>query len=197
MTRLALIPGHGWRARGGSGLTWDPGAVGVCGQESGIVRELAGAIVAASGPDRARSFDSAPDGPGTYTDRRARAHAHIAAGAEKRGVVLNLHCNGSKSPAPAYSMVMHDPRSRAGAIAAGVIRQAMADAGVPDVRVVPADRAAGWVHAANLIEPTWDAPSGVCAVLIELGFVSSPACRPLYTPEALAKVAKAIAAASL
>ena len=75
--------------------------------------------------------------------------------------------------------------------------QAMADAGVPDVRVVPADRAAGWVHAANLIEPTWDAPSGVCAVLIELGFVSSPACRPLYTPEALAKVAKAIAAASL
>ena len=196
MTRLALIPGHGWRARGGSGLTWDPGAVGVCGQESGIVRELAGAIVAAAG-DRARSCDSAPDGPGTYTDRRARAHAHIAAGAEKRGVVLNLHCNGSKSPAPAYSMVMHDPRSRAGAIAAGVIRQAMAGAGVPDVRVVAADRAAGWVHAANLIEPTWDAPSGVCAVLIELGFVSAPACAPLYTPEALARIARAIVAASL
>ncbi len=196
MTRLALIPGHGWRARGGSGLVWDPGAVGVCGQESGIVRELAGAIVAAAG-DRARSFDSAPDGPGTYTDRRARAHAHIAAGPSRQGVVVHLHCNGSKSPSAAYSMVMHDPRSRAGAIAAGVIRQAMADAGVPDVRVVAADRAAGWAHAANLIEPTWDAPSGVCAVLIELGFVSSPACAPLYTPEALAKVAKAIAAASL
>lgn len=197
MTRLALIPGHGWRARGGAGLTWDPGAVGVCGQEAGIVRELAGCIVAAAGPDRARSFDSAPDGPGTYSDRRARAHAHIAAGAEKRGAVVHLHCNGSKSPSAAYSMVMHDPRSRAGAIAAGVIRQAMADAGVPDVRVVAADRAVGWAHAANLIEPTWDAPSGVCAVLVELGFVSAPASAPLYTPEALARVAKAIAAASL
>lgn len=174
---------------------WDPGAVGVCGQESGIVRELAGAIVAAAG-DRARSFDSAPDSPGTYTDRRARAHAHIAAGAQKRGVVAHMHCNGSKSPTPSYSMVMHDPRSRAGAIAAGVIRQAMAGAGVPDVRVVAATRP-DWAHAANLIEPTWDAPSGVCAVLIELGFVSAPACAPLYTPEALAKVARAIAAASL
>lgn len=196
MTRLALIPGHGWRARGGSGLTWDPGAVGVCGRESGIVRELAGAIVAAAG-DRARSFDSAPDSPGTYTDRRARAHAHIAAGPGGRGVVVHLHCNGSTSPTPSYSMVMHDPRSRAGAIAAGIIREAMAGAGVPDVRVVAADRAAGWTHAANLIEPTWEAPSGVCAVLIELGFVSAPACAPLYTPEALARIARAIVAASL
>ena len=197
MTRLALIPGHGWRARGGAGLTWDPGAVGVCGQESDIVRVLAWAIVAAAGADRAQSFDSAPDSAGTYTDRRARAHAHIAAGPGGRGVVVHLHCNAAKSPTPSYSMVMHDPRSRAGAIAAGIIREAMAGAGVPDVRVVPADRAAGWAHAANLIEPTWDAPSGVCAVLIELGFVSSPACAPLYTPEALARVARAIAAASL
>ena len=196
MTRLALIPGHGWRARGGSGLVWDPGAVGVCGQESGIVRELAGSIVLAAGPDRARSHDSDPDSPGTYTDRRTRAHAWIAAGAQKRGVVVHLHCNGAKSATPSYSMVMHDPRSRAGAIAAGIIREAMASAGVPDVRVVAATRP-DWAHAANLIEPTWDAPSGVCAVLIELGFVSSPACAPLYTPEALARIARAIVAASL
>lgn len=197
MTRLALIPGHGWRARGGSALTWDPGAVGVCGQEAGMVRELAGLITGAGGPERARSFDSAPAGPGTYTDRRARAHAYIAAGPSKQGAVVHLHCNAARAPGPAYSMVMHDPRSKAGALAAGIIREALQAAGVPDVRVVPADRGAGWAHAANLIEPTFDAPAGVYAVLIELGFVSAPACAPIYTPEALARVARAITAASL
>lgn len=196
MTRLALIPGHGWRARGGPGLTWDPGAVGMCGQEAGIVRELAQQLRAAA-PSRVEICDSAPTSPGTYTARREAAHAWIAAGASKQGAVVHLHCNASTSPTPAYSMVMHDPRSRAGFVAAGVIQQALQSAGVPDVRVVAADRGAGWAHAANLIEPTWDAPSGVYAVLIELGFVSAPASAPLYTPEALARVARAIAAASL
>jgi len=161
------------------------------------VRELAGAIVAAAGADRARSFDSAPDGPGTYGDRRTRAHTWIAQGPSKKGVVVHLHCNAATSPGPAYSMAMHDPRSKAGALAAGIVRTALQLAGVPDVRVVAADRAAGWAHAANLIEPTYDAPAGVYAVLVELGFVSAPACAPLYTPEALAKVARAIVAASL
>jgi N-acetylmuramoyl-L-alanine amidase len=196
VTRLALIPGHGWRARTG-GVVWDPGAVGVCGQEAGIVRVLAGAIAVAAVGDRARSFDSAPDGPGTYTERRTRAHAWIAGGPSRQGAVVHLHCNASTSPTPAYSMVMHDPRSKAGAVAASVIRHALGIAGVPDVRVVAADRGAGWAHAANLVEPTWDAPSGVYAVLIELGFVSAPASAPIYTPEALAKVARAITAASL
>jgi len=169
----------------------------VCGQEAGIVRELAGAIVAAAGADRARSFDSAPDGRGTYTDRRTRAHAWIAQGPTARGVVVHLHCNGSTSSGPSYSMVMPDPRSKAGALAAGIICAKLQFIAVPDVRVVPADRAAGWAHAANLVEPTYDAPPGVCAVLVELGFVTAPACAALYTPEALARIARAIVAASL
>jgi len=197
MSRLALIPGHGWRAKGKPALVWDPGAVGVCGQEAGIVRELAGLITSAAAPERVRSCDSAPDGPGTYTDRRTRAHTWIAAGPSKQGVVMHLHCNASTRPGPAYSMVMHDPRSKAGALAAGIICTALQDANVPDVRVVPADRGDGWAHAANLVEPTYEAPAGVYAVLVELGFVSAPACVPLYTPKALARIARAITAASL
>lgn len=188
--RIAIIPGHGWRSRSGAmTLRWDPGAVGVCGQEAAIVRELSGAIVAA-GAGRARAFDSAPDGPGTYTDRRTRAHAWIAEGPSRRGVVLHLHLNGAASSGPSYSMAMHDPRSRAGLLAAGMLAEALRRAAVPDVRTVPADRPT-WDRAANLVEPTWEAPSGVVAVLLELGFVSSPTCAPLYTPDGLARVARA------
>jgi N-acetylmuramoyl-L-alanine amidase len=167
----------------------------MCGQEAGIVRELAQQLRAAA-PSRVEICDSAPTSPGTYTARREAAHAYIAAGPSRQGAVVHLHCNAATSPTPSYSMVMHDPRSKAGAVAASVIRHALGIAGVPDVRVVPATRP-DWAHAANLIEPTWDAPSGVYAVLIELGFVSAPASAPIYTPEALARVARAIAAASL
>jgi len=164
--RLALIPGHGWRARGGSALTWDPGAVGVSGREADIVRALAGALQEAA-PDRVRVFDSLPDGPGTYTDRRAGAHAWLAEGG---GVVLHLHCNAATSLASALRV-----------------------ARVPDVRVVEAARPT-WAHAANLVEPTWAAPAGTCAVLLELGFVSAPVSTHLYSPAGLRGVASAILA---
>ena len=187
--RLALVPGHGWRARGGSALTWDPGAVGVSGREADIVRALAGALQEA-GPDRVRVFDSVPDSAGTYTDRRTRAHAWLAEGG---GVVLHLHCNAATSPQPHYTMTMHDPRSRLGAAAATSLASALRVARVPDVRVVEAARPT-WGHAANLVEPTFAAPAGVCAVLLELGFVSSPVSTHLYTPAGLRGVASAILA---
>ena len=188
--RLALIPGHGWRARGGSALTWDPGAVGVSGREADIVRALAGALQEAA-PDRVRVFDSLPDGPGTYTDRRAGAHAWLAEGGG--GVVLHLHCNAATSPSAHYTMTMHDPRSRAGAAAATSLASALRVARVPDVRVVEAARPT-WAHAANLVEPTFAAPAGVCAVLLELGFVSSAVSTHLYSPAGLRGVASAILA---
>jgi hypothetical protein len=174
--RLALVPGHGWRARGGPALTWDPGAVGVSGREADIVRALAGALQQAGG-DRVQVCDSLPDGPGTYTDRRTRAHAWLAESGG--GVVLHLHCNGATSAEPHYTMAMHDPRSRLGAAAATSLASALRVARVPDVRVVEASRPT-WGHAANLVEPTWEAPAGTCAVLLELGFVSSPISTHLY-----------------
>jgi N-acetylmuramoyl-L-alanine amidase len=187
--RLALIPGHGWRARGGSALTWDPGAVGVSGKEADIVRALAGALQETA-PDRVRVFDSVPDSAGTYTDRRTRAHTWLAEGG---GVVLHLHCNAATSPQPHYTMTMHDPRSRLGAAAATSLASALRTARVPDVRVVEAARPT-WAHAANLVEPTWAAPAGTCAVLLELGFVSAPVSTHLYTPAGLRGVASAILA---
>lgn len=187
--RLALIPGHGWRARSGPALVWDPGAVGVSGREADIVRALAGALQQAGG-DRVRVFDSLPDGAGTYTDRRTRAHAWLGV---EGGVVLHLHCNGSTSAEPHYSMTMHDPRSRLGAAAATSLASALRVARVPDVRVVEAGRPT-WAHAANLVEPTWEAPAGTCAVLLELGFVSSPASGLLYDAQGLRRTASAILA---
>lgn len=187
---LAVIPGHGWRARGGPALVWDPGAVGVSGQEAVIVRDLAIALQRAA-PDRVQVFDSLPDGPGTYTDRRTRAHAWLAESGG--GLVLHLHCNGATSAQPHYSMAMHDPRSRLGAAAATSLASALRTARVPDVRVVEASRPT-WAHAANLVEPTFAAPAGVCAVLLELGFVSAPASGLLYDAQGLRRVASAILA---
>jgi N-acetylmuramoyl-L-alanine amidase len=187
--RLALVPGHGWRARGGPALVWDPGAVGLSGQEAVIVRDLASALQLAA-PDRVRVFDSPPDSAGTYTDRRTRAHAWLGV---EGGVVLHLHCNGATSAQPHYSMTMHDPRSRLGAAAATSLASALRTARVPDVRVVEAARPT-WAHAANLVEPTWAAPAGTCAVLLELGFVSSPVSTHLYTSAGLRGVASAILA---
>ena len=187
--RLALVPGHGWRARGGPALTWDPGAVGVSGREADIVRALAGALQGAA-PDRVQVFDSVPDSAGTYTDRRTRAHAWLG---EPGGVVLHLHCNGATSAEPHYSMAMHDPRSRLGAAAATSLASALRVARVPDVRVMEAGRPT-WDHAANLVEPTWAAPAGTFAVLLELGFVSAPASGLLYDAQGLRRVASAILA---
>jgi hypothetical protein len=149
--------------------------VGLSGEEADIVRHLAIALQRAA-PDRVRVCDSRPDGPGTYTDRRTRAHAWLG---EAGGVVLHLHCNGATSAEPHYSMTMHDPRSRLGAAAATSLASALRVARVPDVRVVEAGRPT-WAHAANLVEPTWAAPAGTCAVLLELGFVSSPISSHLY-----------------
>ena len=188
--RLAVIPGHGWRARSGPALVWDPGAVGLSGREADIVRALAGALQQAGG-DRVQVCDSLPDGPGTYTDRRTRAHAWLAESGG--GVVLHLHCNGATSAEPHYSMTMHDPRSRLGAAAATSLASALRVARVPDERVVEAGRPT-WAHAANLVEPTWEAPAGTCAVLLELGFVSSPASGLLYDAQGLRRTASAILA---
>jgi hypothetical protein len=163
--------------------------VGVSGREADIVRALVGALQGAA-PERVQVFDSLPDSAGTYTDRRTRAHAWLGV---EGGVVLHLHCNGSTSAEPHYSMTMHDPRSRLGAAAATSLASALRVARVPDVRVVEAGRPT-WAHAANLVEPTWSAPAGTCAVLLELGFVSAPASGLLYDAAGLRRVASAILA---
>lgn len=186
--RIAIIPGHGWRGPG----RFDPGAVGYGVREADVVRDLARYVVEYL-PDDTRIFDSPEGGPHTYTSRRAAAQAWIAEGPSKSGIVLHLHVNAGSSTA-AYSMAMYDPRSAAGKKVAERLSLALASASVSDVRPVAASRPA-WSHAANLIEPTFTAPSGVCAALIELGFVSNPACHRLYTADALRRVARAIIAA--
>lgn len=186
--RIAIIPGHGWRGPG----RFDPGAVGQGLREADIVRELARYVVEYH-PEGARIFDSPEGGPHTYTARRDAAQAWIAEGPTKEGIVPHLHTNAGSSTA-AYSMAMYDPRSTAGRKSAERLSLALASASVSDVRPVAAVRP-NWSHAANLIEPTFAAPAGVHAVLIELGFISNPACARLYTADTLRRVARAIVAA--
>lgn len=172
---LALIPGHGPRAD-----RWDPGAVGVNGgisiEEAERVRVLA---------ERVRLLAVERGLPctihGTAKQYRQRQAEAVAAHPGKRLVLAHLHLNaGLAGRGSDYGLVLHDPRSTAGADTArrlvDAIPAAMAAAGQPYLRsqrVVAAARPT-WDRAANLLDPAWALPHGH-AVLLEPAFLDHPA----------------------
>lgn len=166
--QLAIIPGHGNRYSKGK-FVYDPGASSGGVVEAEWVRALADRIVELAPAGTARVFDEPRlGGPlSTYTRRRDEAHDWIS-----RGLVVHLHCNAGGGR---YSLAMHDPRSTAGATAADALtgilgRQAPTLTAQAPCKVLAASRPT-WSHAANLLEPTYSEPAGVCAVLLEWGFV--------------------------
>lgn len=191
---LALIPGHGWRWRDdGRGVRFDPGAVGLI-EEAAVVRQLAG-LVFALAPDRVSVHDAAgPAGPGLlYRERHAAALAALGA---QPGLVVHLHANAGGGR---YAAVYYDPRSQRGARAAVRLSEALraerrlepALLGLSTCQRTAAHRPA-WDNVANLVEPTWAAPAGVSAVLVELAFVDQPRHAAAFTPPALAAWARAL-----
>jgi N-acetylmuramoyl-L-alanine amidase len=188
--KIAIIPGHGHRQRGGA-YRWDPGAVSELGEEADIVRKIA-EKAKWFGHGRVTICDSDREGPWSYTSRRNAAHAAIGSGP---GVVCHLHVNAGGGD---YLLALYDPRSSTGRDYAE--RWAVtiaAELGLPPkkVKVRPADRGV-WNHAANLIEPSYSAtPAGVAAVLLEVGFIDTPGHSGLLTGAGIDLQAAAICAA--
>jgi hypothetical protein len=188
--QLALIPGHGNRYRKG-GHVYDPGATRGSVVEAEWVRALAERIVELAPPGTVRIFDEPRlGGPlSTYTRRRGEAHDWLT-----RGLVVHLHCNAGGGR---YSLAMYDPRSSVGAkvakVLAGILaREAPILTAQAKCRVMAAARP-DWAHAANLLEPTYSEPAGVCAVLFEWAFVDQPGAEALYR-DSLDEVARAFVA---
>jgi len=178
--RLALIPGHGNRYRGGK-FRYDPGAASGGVIEAEWVRALCERVTELSPHGMAEVFDEPQlGGPlSTYTHRRKAAMRWIGDGP---AVVCHVHCNGGGGR---YSLAMHDPRSRAGAAYAVALtdrlsREAPVLTSRMPCKVMPARRSDGWKHAANLLEPTYSAPAGICALLVEWGFVDGPDAAGFY-----------------
>lgn len=181
---IALIPGHGWRKRSGV-MRWDPGASDDGIQEAHIVREVAAAC-AEDGGAAVRVFDSSQNSAGTYTERRAAAEQWIGAGP---GVVVHLHCNAGQGT---YLMAMHDERSRLGAErarqwaeAADKVLRPLFDFD-PDEKVV-ATRDGDWTSRGHsLLKASYSStPAGVCAVLVEVGFIDSDQHDGLWTAKGI------------
>ena len=170
---------------------YDPGAVSDLGREAEIVRAVAARCRQLGGAS-VSVHDSDRDGPWSYTWRRNQAHAAIGDGP---GVVVHLHVNAGGG---SYLLGMHDPRSNTGAAYAARWASTVGAAfELPTRRckVLAAERPT-WNNAANLIEPSYLAtPTGVAAVLIEIGFIDNPAHLPLLTGDGIDKQAAAILAA--
>ena len=189
--KIALIPGHGWRKRSG-GMRWDPGASDDGVQEAHIVREVAAAC-AEEGGGSVRVFDSTRSSTGSYTERRTAAEQWIGAGP---GVVVHLHCNAGQGT---YLMAMHDHRSSLGAErarqwckAADKVLRGLFNFN-PDEKVV-ATRDDDWTSRGHsLLKASYaSTPAGVCAVLVEVGFIDSDQHDGLWTAEGIALQAKTI-----
>lgn len=190
--QLALIPGHGNRYRKGRHL-YDPGATKDLVVEAERVRVLADRIGEMAPRGTVRIFDEPRlGGPlSTYTRRRNESHDWLT-----RGLVVHLHRNGG-APRRSYSLAMHDPRSTAGAKAAealtGILgRQAPVLTAQAPCKVKAASRP-DWSNAANLLEPTYSEPAGVCALLFEWGFVDQYGAWDFYH-DTLDEVAQAFVA---
>lgn len=189
--RLALIPGHGARTRDGVDR-YDPGACHDDHVEAVLVRRLCAAVHSMA-PERVKVFDTGPGIGRRYRDRRLPAQRWLVE--QGGGAVVHVHCNGGGG---AYSMTMPDPRSRLGASIAAELRDTMNQ--VPAIlehakcKVVPANRARGWKHAANLVEPTYsETGAGIASVLIEWGFVDGPGAENVYHAAAIKQLATHLA----
>lgn len=189
--RLALIPGHGYRYRRGRFLR-DPGAVAGSVEEALWARRLCERVTEMAPHGLAEVFDEPQlGGPlSTYTQRRKAAMRWIGAGP---AIVCHVHCNAGGGR---YSLAMHDPRSTAGARVAVALsdhlgREAPILSAQQPCRPMAARRSDGWKHAANLLEPTYSEPAGICALLVEWGFVDSP-CAPSFYPATLDEMAAAL-----
>lgn len=181
MTHLAIIPGHGHRQDRSGRYRYDPGAVWGDLREAEYVRDLASATHAAR-PDATSVHDSPRQGPWSYTSRRHRAHQAIGTGP---GIVLHFHANSMPEGVahPDLVQMFYDPRSVLGATLAD--RWALVAEPIlgRPCRAVAAIRPR-YANAANLLEPTYAATGrGVCALLLETGFVRNPAhLRHIFTP---------------
>ena len=188
---IAIIPGHGHRMTSAGAYRYDPGAVSEIGREAEIVRAIAQRALQL-GRGRVTVHDSDRGGPWSYTWRRNQAHAAIGSGP---GVVVHLHVNAGGG---SYLLGMHDPRSNTGAAYAARWCSAVGqqfDIAPKDVRCIAATRST-WNNAANLLEPSYLAtPTGVAAVLLEVGFIDNPSHARLLTGDAIEKQAAAIVAA--
>ena len=184
---IALIPGHGQKAAG-----YDPGAVAGQLEEARLVRTLCARIVEVAGDGRAQVFE----GP-RYTDRRVAGHRWLAERGG-RGVVLHVHCNAGGG---SYGLILHDPRSRLGGATAASLGSALSLAVPPGPRSADGITAwrcdaairPTWSRGANLLEPTFHAPMGVAAVLLEWAFIDNPAHVDLMTtPAGIDRTARAV-----
>jgi len=192
--KLALIPGHGWRKRSGV-MRWDPGASDDGIQEAQVVREVARTAERLGG-DRVRFFDSKRTSSGTYTERREAAQNWIDRGP---GVVVHLHCNAGQGT---YLMAMYDHRSTLGRTrarewcdTADRVLRPLFDFDPDEKRV--ACRPDDWTSRGySLVSPSYSTtPAGVCAVLVEVGFIDSGAHDGLWTADGIELQAQTLLAA--
>lgn len=172
---LALIPGHGNRPG-----RYDPGAVGThaglqvteAGRAWLLAYYTAQAALAAGLPCTRHGLDT------LYRDRQAAAlTAHAGT---PTIVLLHLHFNaGLAGRGSDYGLILHDPRSSAGAATArklaASIPATMAARGISAFRSQRVTAAARptWDRAANLLEPAWPVPNAH-AVLLEPAFLDHP-----------------------
>lgn len=202
---VVLSPGHGTREPGRS---WDPGAtVGELRERdlTGRVAELAETILRAAGAEVLGH-----DGPGYAAEHRT-AVAWLDA-RPGPGLYCSLHANIGGGD---YVLVRPDYRSQSGRRAAASIGDSLED--LAEVRSFRTDelypngttahrsgrqpsRVRGgadpwewWTRGWVCIDGLWSAQRAP-GVLVELGFLDSPAHRALWTDEGLLRLADRLAA---
>lgn len=183
---LAIIPGHGTR-----GGRYDPGASYGGEVEAQIVRRQA-ARLRSLAPKSITVHDIAEDSRRGYR-RRCTAAARAIATHGGSGAIVHLHGNAGGGD---YSFCAHDPRSTLGKRYADAWQSAaeapLQGLGVRRVRAEVGSRDR-WPNVWAVLQRSYsETPAGVCAVLIECGFLDQPRHARLWTDQGIDAVAQSI-----
>ena len=192
---IFIDTGHGWK---GSGQRYDPGTimpVSAPGEsstepephrtEAVIVRHM-GAALSFVLHQEGRPHMMVPD-LGRYADRHRWVGERVALLGAGPHLYVQLHVNAG---AGSYALVEYDQRSGRGAEAAGIVaeRLALLD-GVTDGQVRSLSEGE---RGHTCISGIWPI-RGVCAILIEPGFIDQPSHRHLWQPAGISAVAERLA----
>lgn len=192
---IFIDTGHGWK---GSGQRYDPGTimpVSAPGEsstepephrtEAVIVRHM-GAALSSVLHQEGRPHMMVPD-LGRYADRHRWVGERVALLGAGPHLYVQLHVNAG---AGSYALVEYDQRSGRGAEAAGIVaeRLALLD-GVTDGQVRSLSEGE---RGHTCISGIWPI-RGVCAILIEPGFIDQPSHRHLWQPAGISAVAERLA----
>lgn len=192
---IFLDTGHGWK---GSGQRYDPGAimpVSAPGEsttepephrtEAVIVRHL-GAALSAVLHREGRSHLMVPD-LGRYADRHRWVGERVQLLGAGPHLYVQLHVNAG---AGQYALVEYDQRSSRGAELAGIVaeRLGMLD-GVTEGLVRSLSQGE---RGHTCISGIWPL-RGVCAILVEPGFLDQSSHRALWQPAGISAVAERLA----